>query len=131
MKAIEVRLMAYSFSGKRSSGQESRAERRSTGSKLRTKRKRSSQRLNLSSHSLLKRSKIDISQNANFFRNIDVRSGRSGCDVRGCSDECRPRLLGQDLQTLSPILLILLSLIPTTLSEGRNAFLANNPILLV
>jgi hypothetical protein len=62
MKAIDVRLMAYSLSGKGSSGRESRAERRSTGSKLRTKKKRSSQRLNLSSHSFLKLSKIDISQ---------------------------------------------------------------------
>jgi hypothetical protein len=67
MKTIDVRLMAYSLSGKGSSGRESRAERRSTGSKLRTKRKRSNQRLNLSSHSFLKGSKIDISQNVKFL----------------------------------------------------------------
>jgi len=64
---IGVMLMLAPIIDKKSQGRESRAERRATGSKLRTKRKRSSQRLNLSSHSFLKRSKIDISQNVKFL----------------------------------------------------------------
>ncbi|SRR6266496_3027741 len=66
-KTIGVMLMASSIIEKKSQGRENRAERRATGSKRRTKRKRSSQRLNLSSHSFLKRSKIDISQNVKFL----------------------------------------------------------------
>ena len=66
MKTIDVRLMAYSFSGKRSSGREGRRERPATDSKQRTRTKRSSlslQQSDLSSRYILKHSKIDISRN--------------------------------------------------------------------
>jgi hypothetical protein len=65
MKTINVRLMAYSFSGKRSSGREGRREHRETDSRQRTRMKRSSlslQQSDFSSRYILKRSKTDISQ---------------------------------------------------------------------
>ena len=70
MKTIDVRLMAYSFSGKRSSWREGRRERPATDSKQRTRTKRSSlslQQWDLSSRYILKHSKIDISRNVKSF----------------------------------------------------------------
>jgi hypothetical protein len=71
MKTIDVRLMAYSLSGKRSSGREGRREHRATDSRQRTRTKRSNrglEGLNLSSRYFLKRSKTDIARNVKFFR---------------------------------------------------------------
>jgi len=73
MKTIDVRLMAYSFSGKRSSGREGRRERPATDLWWQTRTKRSNrglEGLNLSSRYILKRSKIDISQNVRSCRNV-------------------------------------------------------------
>jgi hypothetical protein len=70
MNTIDVRLMAYSFSGKRSSGRESRGECRATDSRRRTRMKHSNlilQQSDLSSCFFLKRLKIDISQNVKFL----------------------------------------------------------------
>ena len=58
--------------------------------------------------------------------------GRFGFDVRGCSDELPTPASGTGFTGAKPNPVNPVeSLFPTTLSEARNAFLANNPILLV
>src|SRR4029077_19783555 len=85
---ISVMLMACSVSDKKSPRRGKRAEPQSTDSRRQTRRKHASrtlERLDLSSCYFLKRSKIDISRNVNFFGCIERSQGDPRRRVEGRS----------------------------------------------
>src|SRR5205085_3597262 len=77
MKTIGVMLMVCSITGKKSPRRARRGEHRATDSRRQTRRKHPSlslERLNLSSHYFLKRSKTDISEICEIFLRLLLRA---------------------------------------------------------